>query len=119
MCGGKNIIDHTNEQQRVLEQSNQEIAERKVSFCLLLHCTTNEPTTRGILSLFPSTAAFKGREGHRCPMIRDIYCEWPNGIVLSCCIMTLLKLYTPVLGRSDSFVCEVLVWAPYVVRNYL
>lgn len=29
LCGGKNIIDHTNEQQRALEQHNQEIAERK------------------------------------------------------------------------------------------
>jgi len=29
LCGGKNIIDHTNEQQRALEQRNQEIAERK------------------------------------------------------------------------------------------
>jgi kinesin family protein 3/17 len=35
LCGGKNIIDHTNEQQRALEQRNQEIAERKVSFELL------------------------------------------------------------------------------------
>jgi kinesin family protein 3/17 len=34
LCGGKNIIDHTNEQQRALEQRNQEIAERKVSFKL-------------------------------------------------------------------------------------
>ena len=31
LCGGKNIIDHTNEQQRALEQRNAEIAERKVS----------------------------------------------------------------------------------------
>ncbi|PSN50934.1 Kinesin-like protein KIF3B [Blattella germanica] len=29
LCGGKNIIDHTNEQQRALEQHNAEIAERK------------------------------------------------------------------------------------------
>ncbi|KAK7793516.1 hypothetical protein R5R35_009502 [Gryllus longicercus] len=29
LCGGKNIIDHTNEQQRALEQQKQEIAERK------------------------------------------------------------------------------------------
>jgi kinesin family protein 3/17 len=35
LCGGKNIIDHTNEQQRALEQRNQEIAERKVSYTLL------------------------------------------------------------------------------------
>jgi kinesin family protein 3/17 len=34
LCGGKNIIDHTNEQQRALEQHNQEIAERKVSLIL-------------------------------------------------------------------------------------
>jgi len=33
LCGGKTIIDHTNEQQRALEQRNQEIAERKVSLC--------------------------------------------------------------------------------------
>ncbi|XP_031836238.1 kinesin-like protein 68D [Nomia melanderi] len=29
LCGGKNIIDHTNEQQRALEQKSAEIAERK------------------------------------------------------------------------------------------
>jgi hypothetical protein len=29
LCGGKNIIDHTNEQQRALEQRAAEIAERK------------------------------------------------------------------------------------------
>lgn len=29
LCGGKNIIDHTNEQQRALEQQRAEIAERK------------------------------------------------------------------------------------------
>lgn len=29
LCGGKNIIDHTNEQQRALEQKSVEIAERK------------------------------------------------------------------------------------------
>ncbi|XP_011504873.1 PREDICTED: kinesin-like protein KIF3B [Ceratosolen solmsi marchali] len=29
LCGGKNIIDHTNEQQRALEQRATEIAERK------------------------------------------------------------------------------------------
>lgn len=48
LCGGKNIIDHTNEQQRALEQRNQEIAERKVSFKLLKLpfgplCTDDEP----------------------------------------------------------------------------
>jgi hypothetical protein len=48
LCGGKNIIDHTNEQQRALEQHNQEIAERKVSFKLLKLpfnplCTDDEP----------------------------------------------------------------------------
>lgn len=37
LCGGKNIIDHTNEQQRALEQRNQEIAERKVSFSVRPH----------------------------------------------------------------------------------
>jgi len=29
LCGGKNIIDHTNEQQRAIEQHRAEIAERK------------------------------------------------------------------------------------------
>jgi len=29
--GGKNIVDHTNEQQRALEQRRQEIAEQQVS----------------------------------------------------------------------------------------
>ena len=29
LCGGKNIVDHTNEQQRALEQRTAEIAERK------------------------------------------------------------------------------------------
>jgi septin family protein len=48
LCGGKNIIDHTNEQQRALEQRSQEIAERKVSYKLLKSpfnplCTDEEP----------------------------------------------------------------------------
>ena len=30
LCGGKNIIDHTNEQQKALEKRRQEIAEQKV-----------------------------------------------------------------------------------------
>ena len=30
--GGKNIVDHTNEQQRALEQRRQEIAEQQVSW---------------------------------------------------------------------------------------
>lgn len=29
LCGGKNIVDHTNEQQRALEKRQQEIAEQK------------------------------------------------------------------------------------------
>ena len=29
LCGGKNIIDHTNEQQKALEQRKREIAEQK------------------------------------------------------------------------------------------
>ena len=33
--GGKNIVDHTNEQQRALEQRRQEIAEKKVCHCNL------------------------------------------------------------------------------------
>lgn len=28
LVGGKNIVDHTNEQQRILEQKRQEIAEQ-------------------------------------------------------------------------------------------
>lgn len=32
LVGGKNIVDHTNEQQKILEQKRQEIAEQ-VSFC--------------------------------------------------------------------------------------
>jgi len=35
LCGGKNIVDHTNEQQRALEQRRQEIAEQQV--CRLFH----------------------------------------------------------------------------------
>ena len=30
LCGGKNIIDHTNEQQRALERRKQDITEEKV-----------------------------------------------------------------------------------------
>jgi len=30
LCGGKTIIDHTNEQQKALESQRQEIAEQKV-----------------------------------------------------------------------------------------
>ena len=30
LCGGKNIVDHTNEQQRALEQKRKEIGEQKV-----------------------------------------------------------------------------------------
>ena len=33
LMGGKNIVDHTNEQQRALEQRRQEIAEKKVCHC--------------------------------------------------------------------------------------
>ena len=33
LCGGKNIVDHTNEQQRALEQKRHEIAEQKVKLC--------------------------------------------------------------------------------------
>ena len=29
LCGGKNIIDHTNEQQKALEQRKREISEQK------------------------------------------------------------------------------------------
>lgn len=32
LVGGKNIVDHTNEQQRILEQKRKEIAEQ-VSLC--------------------------------------------------------------------------------------
>lgn len=31
LCGGKNIIDHTNEQQRALQQRTQELLEQKVN----------------------------------------------------------------------------------------
>lgn len=31
LSGGKNILDHTNEQQKILEQQVAEIRERKVS----------------------------------------------------------------------------------------
>ena len=34
LCGGKNIVDHTNEQQRALEQRRQEIAEQKVRYAM-------------------------------------------------------------------------------------
>jgi len=36
LCGGKNIIDHTNEQQRALEQRRKEIAEQKVHVILCI-----------------------------------------------------------------------------------
>ena len=38
LCGGKNIVDHTNEQQRALEQRRQEIAEQQVccSSCFVI-----------------------------------------------------------------------------------
>jgi kinesin family protein 3/17 len=45
LCGGKNIVDHTNEQQRALEQRNQEIAERKVSLTLSLMFVHSESVT--------------------------------------------------------------------------
>ena len=32
LMGGGNIVDHTNEQQRALEQRRKEIAEQKVNF---------------------------------------------------------------------------------------
>ena len=31
LCGGKDIVDHTNEQQRVLDQKRREIIEEQVS----------------------------------------------------------------------------------------
>jgi kinesin family member 3B len=31
LCGGKTIIDHTNEQQKALEMQRQQIADQKVS----------------------------------------------------------------------------------------
>ena len=39
LCGGKNIVDHTNEQQRALDQRRQEIAEQKVRCASLLQAT--------------------------------------------------------------------------------
>ena len=39
LCGGRNIVDHTNEQQRALEQRRQEIAEQQVlPLCVPFHC---------------------------------------------------------------------------------
>lgn len=35
LVGGKNIVDHTNEQQKILEQKRQEIAEQ-VTFSFFL-----------------------------------------------------------------------------------
>lgn len=35
LVGGKNIVDHTNEQQRALEQRRQEILEQAVSIPLM------------------------------------------------------------------------------------
>ena len=35
LVGGGNIVDHTNEQQRALEQRRKEIAEQKVSSYIL------------------------------------------------------------------------------------
>lgn len=32
LCGDMNIVDHTREQQRALEQKRKEIADQKVSF---------------------------------------------------------------------------------------
>lgn len=32
LVGGKNIVDHTNEQQKILEQKRQEIAEQVTAF---------------------------------------------------------------------------------------
>lgn len=34
LVGGKNIVDHTNEQQKILEQKRQEIAEQVTLFLL-------------------------------------------------------------------------------------
>ena len=36
LMGGGNIVDHTNEQQRALEQRRKEIAEQKVSLTILI-----------------------------------------------------------------------------------
>lgn len=42
LVGGKNIVDHTNEQQKMLELKRQEIAERvRGSIVSLLHCYRN------------------------------------------------------------------------------
>lgn len=37
LVGGKNIIDHTNEQQKMLEMKRHEIAEQ-VNQCVFLYC---------------------------------------------------------------------------------
>lgn len=44
LMGGKNIVDHTNEQQRALEQRRQEIADRKVSYHYQLEQAWFSPT---------------------------------------------------------------------------
>lgn len=36
LMGGKNIVDHTNEQQRALEQKRQELLEQAVGFASLV-----------------------------------------------------------------------------------
>lgn len=36
LVGGKNIVDHTNEQQKILEQKRQEIAEQVTEFILFV-----------------------------------------------------------------------------------
>lgn len=37
LVGGKNIIDHTNEQQKMLEIKRQEIAEQVTRFFAVVH----------------------------------------------------------------------------------
>lgn len=37
LVGGKNIIDHTNEQQKMLEMKRQEIAEQVKSLCFCVY----------------------------------------------------------------------------------
>ncbi|KAL7636199.1 UNVERIFIED_CONTAM: hypothetical protein RMT77_012956 [Armadillidium vulgare] len=55
LCGGKNIIDHTNEQQRALEVRRQEIAEQKrIEREMLQHLEKEEENTCEIVSTFSS-----------------------------------------------------------------
>lgn len=42
LCGGKNIVDHTNEQQRALDQRRHEIADQKVNDLISFNMSNNQ-----------------------------------------------------------------------------